>query len=135
MPLVYACHHQCPEFPLLCARLAFQSRLKPCPRLQHAFLFLMTFTELRFSLTRRIHKLRSEGKVYYISKVSEPTGAVLKLFIGAVESSRPRASRECCLALLWLIVAKFSVLWRSMCADSCACGGCIRAYHVPGARM
>ena len=75
--------------------------------------------------------MRGKGKVYYPSKVLEPPGAVLKLLIGAVESSRPRASLDSSLALLWLIVAKFPVLFRSMCADSCACGGGIRAYYVP----
>ena len=35
--------------------------------------------------------------------------------------------QECLLSLLWLIVAKFEVLWRSMCASSRACGGGSRA--------
>ena len=73
--------------------------------------------------------------MHYLSNVSEPPGAVLKLLIGAVGLSRPRASLECHLSLLWLIVAKFLVLWRPICADSCACGGGIRAYHVPGVCM
>ena len=52
--------------------------------------------------------------MHYISNVSEPPGATLELLVRAVESSRPRASRECFLALLWLIVAKLAVLWRSV---------------------
>ena len=67
--------------------------------------------------------MRSKGKAYYPSEVLEPPGGVVRLLMGAVESSRSRAPRECLLALFWLIVAQFAVLWLSMCADSCACGG------------
>ena len=71
--------------------------------------------------------MRRTGYVQYLLKVLEPPGAVLKLFMGTVGSSRSRAPRECLLLLFWLIVAKLAVLWRLMCAGSCACGGGSRA--------
>ena len=71
--------------------------------------------------------MRRTGYVQYLSKVFEPPGAVLKLFMGTVGSSRSRAPRECLLLLFWLIVAKLAVLWRLMCAGSCAYGGGSRA--------
>ena len=91
------------------------------------FYLCMTCTALRFSLTRRIHKLRSYGKMYYISKVPVPQGAVL--------NSPHRRRRVIATARLLrvppfafcLTVAKSAVLWRSLCADSRACGGGIRA--------
>lgn len=104
MPLLTDVHHHCSNLPLCCARMALRSRPKPCARPHDSIPFLMTCTELRFSLTRSIHRLRSESKAVRYQNVLEPPGVVLKLHTGAVGSSRTRALRECLLALFWLIV-------------------------------